>query len=109
MNQYMLIVREDIRTSRPDNELREIIELHIAWAQKLQSEGRFVNGYGLNGKGSLLELVNNQIQVRDIPYPEMAFGGLYIIKASSLEEAMEIGKTCPTFSIGDKIEVREVI
>lgn len=102
-------MREDIRTSRPDNELQEIIRLHIAWANDLAKKGVFIDGYGLNGKGCMLELVNGQIIEKEIPYPEIAFGGLYIIQAASLEEAVEIGKQCPTFSIGDKIEVREMI
>lgn len=109
MKQFILIVREDIRTSRPDNELKEIIQLHIEWARKLESEGIFLNGYGLNGKGCLLESVDGQIVTKAIPYPEIAFGGLYIIQAENLEAAIEIGRQCPTFSIGDKIEVRELI
>lgn len=109
MNKYILIVREDIRTSRPDNELQEIIKLHIQWAKNLAEKGIFLDGYGLNGKGCLLELINGKIEQKDIPYPEIAFGGLYIIQAESLEAAIEIGRQCPTFSIGDKIEVREMI
>jgi hypothetical protein len=109
MKQFILIIREDIRTSRPDNELQEIIQLHIQWANKLAKNGVFVNGYGLNGRGCLLEMVDGSIQQREIPYPEIAFGGLYIVHAENLEAAIEIGKQCPTFSIGDKIEVRELL
>lgn len=109
MKQFILIIREDIRTSRPDNELKDIIQLHIEWAKTLTEQGAFINGYGLNGRGCLLELQNNAIVQKDIPYPEIAFGGLYIIQAPDLAAAIEIGKQCPTFSIGDKIEVRELI
>lgn len=109
MNKYILIVREDIRTSRPDNELREIIELHINWAKDLAEKGLFIDGYGLNGKGCLLDLIDGKIETKEIPYPEIAFGGLYIIQAENLDAAIDIGKQCPTFSIGDKIEVRELI
>jgi hypothetical protein len=109
MPKFILIIREDIRTSRPDNELKEIIDLHINWAKDLAQKGIFVDGYGLNGKGCMLELVDGEIITKDIPYPEIAFGGLYIINADNIEAAIEIGKQCPTFSIGDKIEVRELI
>lgn len=109
MKKYILIIREDIRTSRPDVELQEIIKLHIQWAKDLAAKGIFINGYGLNGEGCLLELVEGKIVTKPIPYPEIAFGGLYIIQAESFEAALEIGKQCPTFSIGDKIEVRELI
>lgn len=109
MKKYILIIREDIRTSRPDEELKEIIQLHIQWAQELSKKGIFINGYGLNGEGCLLEKVGDQIDVKPIPYPEIAFGGLYVIQAENFDAAVEIGKQCPTFSIGDKIEVRELI
>jgi hypothetical protein len=109
MPKFILIIREDIRTSRPDNELKEIIQLHINWAKELGEKGIFIDGYGLNGKGCLLDLIDGKIVTKDIPYPEIAFGGLYIIQTESLEAAIEIGKQCPTFSIGDKIEVRELI
>ena len=109
MKQFILIVREDIRTSRPDQELKEIIDLHIQWAKELTEQGVFINGFGLNGRGCLLQLENETIVEKSIPYPEIAFGGLYIIRAENLDAAIEIGKGCPTFSIGDKIEVRELI
>jgi hypothetical protein len=109
LKKYILIIREDIRTSRPDIELQKIIKLHIQWAKDLAAKEIFINGYGLNGQGCLLELVNGEIVTKDIPYPEIAFGGLYVIQAESMETAIEIGKQCPTFSIGDKIEVRELI
>jgi hypothetical protein len=75
----------------------------------LAAKGIFINGYGLNGQGCLLEQINGEIITKEIPYPEIAFGGLYVIQAESMEAAIEIGKQCPTFSIGDKIEVRELI
>ena len=109
MNKYILIIREDIRTSRPDTKLNEIIQLHINWAKDLAAKGIFINGYGLNGEGCLLEMIDGEIVTKPIPYPEMAFGGLYVIQVESMETAIEIGKQCPTFSIGDKIEVRELI
>lgn len=109
MKKYILIVREDIRTSRPDEELQEIIQLHIQWAKELAEKGQFINGFGLNGEGCLLELIDGEVVTKPIPYPEIAFGGLYVIQADSFEAALEIGKQCPTFSIGDKIEVRELI
>lgn len=109
MKKFILIIREDIRTSRPDKELQEIIQLHIKWATDLAKKEIFINGFGLNGEGCLLELIDGEIVTKPIPHPEMAFGGLYVIQAESFDAALEIGRQCPTFSIGDKIEVRELI
>jgi hypothetical protein len=36
-------------------------------------------------------------------------GGVYVVKANSYEEAIELAKECPTYELGDKIEVRELI
>jgi hypothetical protein len=36
-------------------------------------------------------------------------GGFYIIQAESFDAAVEIAKECPTFSDGDKIEVRPLM
>ena len=44
LKKYILIIREDIRTSRPDNELQEIIKLHIQWAKDLAAKEIFING-----------------------------------------------------------------
>jgi len=109
LKNYILIIREDITKSRPEEELKEIIALHVNWAKELSDKGIFVDGWGLNEKGCLLELENGSIASKPIPQPENAFGGFYIVQANNIEEAIDIGKDCPTFSIGDKLEVRELI
>ncbi|MFN5847470.1 MAG: YciI family protein, partial [Chitinophagales bacterium] len=106
---YALFVREDITIQHSEESMKSIIAIHTNWAKDLAEKGIFINGYGLNGEGCLLELVEGEIVTKPIPYPEMAFGELYVIQAESFEAALEIGKQCPTFSIGDKIEVRELI
>jgi hypothetical protein len=47
--------------------------------------------------------------VDEILHPEVAFGGFYIIQAENLEHAIELARECPTFDLGDKIEVRPVL
>lgn len=109
MKHFILIVKEAITTSRPDIEIKKIIELHIQWAKEMAEKGYFINGFGLNGQGYKLEMIGDDIISSSIPYPESAFSGMYIIQAPSIDIAMQIAKGCPTFSLGDKIEVRELI
>jgi len=80
-------------------------------AQELAAKGIFINinGYGLNGQGCMLEQMDGEIITKEISHPEIAFGGLHVKLAENLDAAAAIGKQCPTFSIGDKIEARELI
>ena len=45
------------------------------------------------------------------PYVEMAeaIGGYSIIKANTLEEAVEISKGCPILSVNGNVEVRAIV
>ncbi|MBV8139707.1 MAG: hypothetical protein JO121_29355 [Deltaproteobacteria bacterium] len=46
----------------------------------------------------------------DGPYADSkeAIGGFYIIEASDINEAVEIGKGCPSLTYGGSVEIREV-
>lgn len=109
MPRYMLIVRENLDIERTQDELEELILKHKTWAMDLNAQGIFMDGSGLSYKGITLEKQDNELISKDIYYPEVAFGGYYIIQCDSFEQALEIARHCPTFDYGDKIEVRELI
>lgn len=48
--------------------------------------------------------------IADGPYTEIkeCIIGYSIVKAGSMEEAMELAKGCPVYAIGGNVEVREV-
>jgi hypothetical protein len=109
MKKFILIIREDTTKERSMDELYEIIDLHKKWAMDLSRRGFFIDGYGIDEEGVMLSRENGTIMVDEILHPEVAFGGFYIIQAENLEHAMELARECPTFDLGDKIEVRPVL
>ncbi len=109
MKKFILIIREDITQERSMDELYEIIDMHKKWAMDLSRRGFFIDGYGIDESGCTLSKEQGTIMVDEILYPEVAFGGFYIIQAENLEHAMELACECPTFDLGDKIEVRPLL
>jgi hypothetical protein len=61
----------------------------------------------LNASGKVVK-PNNVIA--DGPYMEIkeSIGGYSIVKAESLEEAVELAKGCPILTAGGNVEVREI-
>ena len=93
----------------PDAEQHELIQKYMAWVEKLKSEGRFKSGSELHPQHRDLKSANGQIIV-DGPFPETKeiLTGFFIIKATSLEEAVEVSKGCPALIHGDRLQVYEM-
>ena len=80
---------------------------YYAWTKKLREEGRYVNAEELESKGKIVR----PGLVSDGPYVESkeALGGYYTVNAESLDDAVELAKTCPQLEYGGYIDVRPVI
>ena len=52
----------------------------------------------------------DKVVVRDGPFAESreAIGGLFIIQANDLTQAVEIAKGCPQLEVGGTVEVRPI-
>lgn len=92
----------------PD-QIQAIIRRYVAWRQKIQANGRKVDGHKLtDGEGRVMRGAGSP-KVTDGPYAEAreVIGGLFIIQANSYEEVVELSKDCPHLDFGT-IEIREV-
>jgi len=92
----------------PD-QIQAIIQRYVAWRQKIQANGRKVDGHKLtDGEGRVMRGAGSP-KVIDGPYAEAreVIGGLFIIEANSYEEVVEMSKDCPHLDFGT-IEIREV-
>jgi hypothetical protein len=79
------------------------------WFGSIAAQGKLANpGARLGSEGKLVKPGN---VITSGPYAEIKeiIGGLTIIKAESLEEAIEVSKGCPIFNVGGSVEVRDVI
>jgi len=78
-----------------------------SWFERLRKEGHFKGGHPLEHDG---KIVAGRNAVTDGPFAESkeAIAGFFIIQADSLEEAVEIAKSCPGLDYGQTVEVRAI-
>jgi len=90
-------------------QIQAIIQRYVAWREKIQRNGRKVQGHKLtDGQGRVMRGAG-QTKVTDGPYAEAreVIGGLFILEANTYEEVVELSKDCPHLEFGT-IEIREV-
>lgn len=109
MSNFMFLFRGglDPFTSSPE-ELQQNMEKWMAWVGQLQANGIYVAGESLMPTGKTLHKAN---VVTDGPFIESKemVGGFFIVKAESIDAAIEIAKDCPDLAIGGSVEVRDVV
>lgn len=109
MSNFMFVFRGglDPFTASPE-EMQQNMEKWMAWVGQLQANGTYVSGEALMPTGKTLHKGN---VVTDGPFIESKemVGGFFIVKAESIEAAIEIAKGCPDLPIGGSVEVRDVV
>lgn len=112
MRQFMLILQEnpqDFAHVTPE-EMQRIIERYTAWSAGLAERGRMVDGIKLQDDGGrVMSRSGGKPSVRDGAYAEAkeVIGGVFVIRASDYDEAVELASDCPHIEYGT-ILVREV-
>src|SRR5262245_19677025 len=88
--------------------LQAHLEKWYAWADELTREGRRNVGTPLDNSGKAVR--GAERAVTDGPYAESKdlVTGAMIINATSLEDAVEVARGCPTFEFDGSVEVRPV-
>ncbi len=110
MSKFILFIREDLsRYPLPKDTLETLIKAHTNWAKDLASRGVFIDGYGLESAGFLIEKKGGKLVENKLRDVKEGIGGFYIIKAENIDEAKAIASECPTFDEGDLIEVRPLM
>ncbi len=110
MPKFILLIREDLtRYPMEEAQLQSIINAHRNWAKNLSERGLFIAGNGMPEQGTIVEFAEGKIVISPLRDLKEGVGGFYIIQAENFEAAVEIAKECPTFSEGDKIEVRPLM
>lgn len=108
-SQYLLLLRQPNGPIPEAEELRKIMSKFAEWMNGLYAQGAVVGTNGLETSGALLRGPRGKLTT-DGPFTEAKeiVGGYVLIKASSLEEAIEIGRNCPGLDYGMAVEVRPV-
>lgn len=110
MKEFALIFRlKDISDFKPSPEqIRE----RIAWLGSIAAQNKLVDkGNTLLPAPGTAKTVKPDNIVTDGPYTEIKefISGYIIVRAESIDEAVEMAKGNPIFKIGGNIEVREVL
>jgi hypothetical protein len=108
---FMLVFRGGA-VSRHDmspSELQAHVAKWYAWSDELVRAGRHNVGTPLGNLGATVR--GGDRVVTDGPYAESKdlVTGSMVIEAASLEDAIEVARTCPTFECDGSVEVRPVL
>ncbi len=111
MNEYMLIFRHEDGSKIASPEQMQIwIKQTIDWINSIVAKNKFVGGNGLPFDGAKVVMNKNSKKiVTDGPFGDIkeTIGGYGIVKAESVEEAVEFAKGCPVLQgEGNSVEVR---
>ena len=107
---FMLIFRGGAvaRHDLSPSQLQAHVEKWYRWSDELARQGRGNAGTALGNPGAAVR--GHERVVTDGPYAESKdlVTGSLVIEAASLEDAIGVARTCPTFEFGGSVEVRPV-
>ena len=92
------------------DELQQVMEKVTAWFEGLNERGRVKGSQPLSAVGRIISGTNGRFVV-DGPFTETkeAVGGYLLLKADSLDEAVEIARSNPALHYGVTVEVRPIL
>jgi hypothetical protein len=109
MNEYLMIFRNAQSDAMPTSEQMQAVVLQWQnWIGDIVRKGRYSGTNRLMKDG---KTVKTGKVVTDGPYAEgkEVVGGYLIVKAATMDEAVEMAHGCPGLLIGGTVEVRSVM
>ena len=111
MKEYMMIFRNEKSdgSAKPSEEqMHTMMKQWQTWIGDIAAKGKYSGTNRLLPEGKTIR--SNKI-ITDGPYVEAKemIGGYLIVKANSIDEAMEMAKSCPGLLYGGNVEVRSVM
>ncbi|MGJ1431057.1 YciI family protein [Sphingobacterium spiritivorum] len=110
MKEFALIFRlKDISDFQPSPEQ---MQERMSWLAGIAAQNKLADkGHTLLPSSGSAKTVKPDNIVTDGPYTEIKefISGYIVVKAETIDEAIEIAKGNPVFKIGGSIEVREVL
>ncbi len=113
MEEYMLIFRhEDGNTVATPEQIQIWMKQTMEWISGITAQNKFVEGIGVPfDHARVVRTVNSRKTVTNGPFgaTRETVGGYVIVKADSVEEAVEFAKGCPVLQgEGNSVEVRKI-
>jgi hypothetical protein len=113
MEEYALIMRhEDGAKVASPEQIQQWMKQTMDWIGGIAAQNKFVSGTGLPfDDARVITNTNNKQIVTNGPFGEIkeTIGGFVIVRAETVEEAVEFAKGCPVLTgEGNSMEVRKV-
>ena len=110
-NQYMFLVRggscnnSELSPEQMQAKMQEV----FAWIDGLTKKGVMSAAQPLTPEGKTLSGKNGSTVSDSIAAESKeAIGGFFIVNAATMDEAVNIARTCPMFNYGGMLEVRQM-
>lgn len=113
MDEYMLVFRhQDGKQFASPEQLQIWMKQTMDWIGGIAAQNKFVGGNGLPfDDAKVVQTRNSKPVVTDGPFGDIkeTIGGYILVKAESVEEAVEFAKGCPVLQgEGNSVEVRRI-
>jgi hypothetical protein len=112
MTKYMLLLGGADLDKRSGNAALgpEMYQRYSTWLTALRESGKYVDSYKLRDQtGARLTIRGGEVVEGPFMETKEAVGGIFIFRASSLEEAIVTARECPIFDLQNGyVEVRVV-
>jgi hypothetical protein len=110
MDEFILIFRHEdgLKVASPE-QIQVWMKQTMDWIAGISAKKKFVSGTGLPFQDA--KVVKHKGMVTNGPFGEIkeTIGGFIIVKADSLDEAVEFAKGCPVLQgEGNSVEVRKI-
>ena len=111
MKEYMMLFRHEQTEggeAPPSEQMQAVMKQWQTWIKGIAANGKYGGVNRLLSEGKTLKPGN---AITDGPYAEgkEVVGGYLVVKADSLDEAVEMAKSCPNLLYGGNVEVRTVM
>jgi hypothetical protein len=106
---YLLLLRQPAGDIPPPAELQKIMTEFGAWMDRMRAQGAVEGTNGLELTGKVLR-GRRGASMTDGPYAETKeiVGGYVMLRATTLDAAVEWARECPGLNYGMTVEVRPV-
>jgi hypothetical protein len=113
MNEFMLIFRhQDGKAIASPEQIQVWMKQTMDWIDTIAAQGKFVEGNGLPFEDAhVVMATKDEKVVTNGPFGDIkeTLGGYIIVKADSVEEAVEFAKGSPVLQgEGNSVEVRKI-